>query len=866
MSAHTVFEPEAAMEFEEKSEIDRENELREDLLEILRRRFGKIPGEWLLPVLMRACEGGDADMRKEAMEALSRRYANARREELRLAARPSGGAVLGSYRTRRKGESERGYRTELYSVFPLRGSCSCRDFARSSLGVCKHLLVVLDYLASRPRLRKRAENAMELERAKPLLEWDPYRPLGGVEDPLVRMKFRPGPRARAGQGLLAYFSPVKASPGETESKYFAPQSKILADPKRRLHCIRRLLQSARRERGRLEMDAALEHLLEEEQKRLKRSLAMQDSLQARSFTQRGARLYPYQKKGVRRFLENGRLLLADDMGLGKTAQAIAVCHTLWKHKLVRRGLILVPAPLKGQWSREWANFSDTPVQIVEGNRQVRRALYEETRSGFLIANYEQVLRDLDAIQSWSPDILVLDEAQRIKNWATKTALSVKRIDAPYRLALTGTPLENRLGELASIFDLVDDHALEPKWRLAPWHGIRDLDDEGRSRVVGVRNLDSLRARIAPFMERRLRAEVLSELPERNDTQIHVPMTAVQQEEHDALQPLIRQIAARAQRRPLTQAEFLRLMQLLQAQRVLANGIGQAYFKETWPEIRELEPSRRRIENLYSPKLFELRELLQSLCVDQGRKVVVFSAFRRMLDLASWSLGAFLRDHDLRGAFFTGQESNVRREASIEAFLEDPDTRILFASDAGSVGLNLQKSANACIHLDIPWNPAVLEQRNGRIYRLGQKRKVDFYYLISERSIEERMAQVLSNKKALFEGLFDGTTDTVLFEEATSFLGRIQEMFEDESPAPVSVKTRETEEEAEELSTPAEPLLEATDESQDVVATPAAAPIQSLFAGLKIEKRKDGSMRIEAAPEAAAGLASLFESLAAALRS
>ncbi len=873
MSATMMFAPEAAMEFEAESEVDREKERREDLLEIVRRRCGKIPGEWLLPALLRACEGGDADMRKEAVEALSRRYANARREELRIASRPAGGAVVGNYRTRRKGESERGYRTELYSVVPLRGSCSCRDFARSSLGVCKHLLVVLEHLASRPRLRKKAENATELERAKPLLEWDPYRPLGGAEDRLARMKFRPGPRARVGHGLLAGFTPVKASPGETGDNYFAPQARILADPKRRLQLVQRLRQATRRVRGRLAIDAALEHLLEDEKNSLKRRLAMLGTLKTRSFTQRGARLYPYQKKGVRRFLENGRLLLADDMGLGKTAQAIAVCHTLWNHKLVRRGLILVPSPLKGQWSREWANFSDTPVQIVAGNRLVRRAIYEETRSGFLIANYEQVLRDLDAIQSWSPELLVLDEAQRIKNWATKTALSVKRIDAPYRLALTGTPLENRIAELASIFDLVDDHALEPKWRLAPWHGIRDLDDEGRSRVVGVRNLDSLRARIAPFMERRLRAEVLTELPERNDTQIHVPMTAVQQDEHDALAPMIRQIAARAQRRPLTQAEFLRLMQLLQAQRVLANGIGQAYFKETWPEIRELEPTRRRIENLYSPKLFELRELLQSLCVDQGRKVVVFSAFRRMLDLASWSLGTFLREHDLRGAFFTGQESNARREASIEAFLDDPDTRILFASDAGSVGLNLQKSANACIHLDIPWNPAVLEQRNGRIYRLGQKSKVDFYYLISERSIEERMAQVLSDKKALFEGLFDGTTDTVLFEESASFLGRIQEMFEDESSAPatVSVETAETEEEPEEFSAPPEPLLEATDESQDVPATPVmatspAVPIQSLFAGLKIEKRKDGSMRIDAAPEAAEGLARLFESLAAALRS
>lgn len=859
-------EPEAeeieAMEAEAREVAAREEEAREDLLEILRKRFRPIPEEWMLEVLMRACEGGDANLRKEAIEALSRRFANGKREELRVARRPPGGVLLGSYSTRRKGEGERNYRTELYSVSPVRASCGCRDFARSSLGLCKHLMVVLEYLGSKPKRLKKAQRSPALDRGTPLLEWDSYRPLNDDGNALTRMKFWPGPRARAGQGLLTFFSPAPTSRVECGAGYFVPSAKALATPQRRLQWIKSLLQAARRARGSLTMDAALLPLLQEEKASLQRRIAMQKGLKARSFTRGSVKLYPYQKQGVRRFLENGRLLLADDMGLGKTAQAIAVCHTLWEQGLVRRGLILVPAPLKGQWSREWASFSDTPVQVVEGNMRARRAIYEETRKGFLIANYEQVLRDLAAIQAWNPEILVLDEAQRIKNWATKTALSVKRINAPFRLALTGTPLENRLDELASIFDMVDDHALEPQWRLAPWHGIRDANDEGQSRIVGIRNLDALRARIAPFMERRLRADVLDELPERNDTQIHVPMTEMQAEEHDALKPAIHRIAMQARRRPLTQPEFLRLMQLLQAQRVLANGIGQAYFKETWPEIRELDPTRRRVEQLHAPKLFELRELLQSLCVDQGRKVVVFSSFRRMLDLAAWSLGDFLREHRMRGAFFTGQESNKRREASIEAFLEDPDTRILFTSDAGSVGLNLQKSANACIHMDIPWNPAVLEQRNGRVYRLGQKRKVDFYYLISERSIEEHMTKVLSNKKALFEGLFDGRTDVVLFEEATNFLGRIQAIFEEEEPTSFSPQS---DEEPDDTAPRSEPLLEATDESRDTEIQQVTPSIQSLFAGLRIEKRADGSMSIEADAEAAAGLATLFEGLASALR-
>jgi len=842
-----------------------EREEREDLVEILAKRFSPIPGVWLLPVLERACAGGDDHLRKEAIEAMTRRFANARREELRLASRPEDGAVIGSYGTRRKGQAARGYVTELYSVRPLSGSCSCRDFARSSLGLCKHLLAVLVYVASKPRLRKKAEEAGTWDRGTPLLQWDPWRPLSGGEDALERMSLVPGARAREGQGLLAFF-------GKRDGK---PSPKVLTKPAKRLELVKRLLQAARRERGKLVMDAALLPLLQEERSRLERQQAMQASRKARRFTQPGVQLYPYQKKGVRRFLETGRLLLADDMGLGKTAQAIAACHTLWEQGLVERGLILVPAPLKQQWKREWECFSDTPVQIVEGGRSTRRELYEETQEGFLIANYEQVLRDLDTIQAWAPEILVLDEAQRIKNWATKTALSVKRIDAPYRLALTGTPLENRLSDLASIFDLVDDHALEPKWRLMPWHGVQVEDDEGRMRTVGVRNLDGLRARIAPFMERRLRSEVLEELPERSDTQLHVPMTDVQSEEHDSLRQPIHSLLTRASRRPLSRPEFLKLMQLLTAQRVLANGIGQADFKEVWPEVRELSPTERRIKSLHSPKLAELRELLQSLCVDQGRKVVVFSAFRRMLDLASWSLGDFLRQEGIQGVFFTGRESNKQRQKSIDAFLEDPDTRIFFASDAGSVGLNLQKSANACIHLDIPWNPAVLEQRNGRIYRLGQERKVDFYYLISEESIESHMAKVLSSKKALFDGLFDGVSDEVLFEEATGFLGQVQELYEEEEPDAFTpqvdedafeVDADEADDAGDSHRDSSDSLQDLTDESQDVALSPKPVRIGKLLGGLHIEKRKDGSMQIDADPEAAEGLATLFDSLAAALRS
>src|SRR6202043_182027 len=145
---------------------------------------------------------------------------------------------------------------------------------------------------------------------------------------------------------------------------------------------------------------------------------------------------------------------------------------------------------------------------VDGTPADRQAFYETHRSGLFIINYEQLIRDLETIRRWAPDLVVLDEAQRIKNWATKTALSVKGLAPPYRLVLTGTPMENRLDELASIVEWVDDLALEPKWRLASWH---TTPVDGRTEIGGARNLDTLRTRLATCMVRRVRHEVLTQL-------------------------------------------------------------------------------------------------------------------------------------------------------------------------------------------------------------------------------------------------------------------------------------------------------------------------------------------------------------------
>ena len=561
-----------------------------------------------------------------------------------------------------------------------------------------------------------------------------------------------------------------------------------------------------------------------------------------------------------KFLARGRLLLADDMGLGKTAQAIAACHVLHTTGRVKRGLVIVPAALKAQWLREWRLFTSVPADIVDGSPADRARQYRALRSGFLFLNYEQVLKDLPQLLGVAPDLVVLDEAQRIKNWATKTSAYVKQLQPPWRLVLSGTPLENRLTELASLMDWVDDLALEPKWRLTEWHTVRA---DGGQDTAGAKNLDTLRARLEPCALRRVRKEVLSQLPPRTDTHVPVAMTEEQLEAHREHERPIAQLLQVSKRRPLTQPEFLRLMSLMQQQRIICNGLAQRDFEQAWPAIEKMaRPTEAMLRGLFSPKLLEFRELISNLVGTQGRKVVVFSQWKRMLRLAQWAVADILADDGARAVFFTGDEGQKRRTQNVVDFHDDPKAKVFFATDAGGVGLNLQRAASACIHLDLPWNPAVLEQRSGRVYRLGQNSPVHIYALVSTSGIESRIASIIGSKKALFDGLFDGSSDEVRFERGASFMTTMQQLVE---PATASEKVAASEEEE---------LVEVAEEVSDTTpaAPPAAAPATTpllgateTLAGIQVQRLADGRVILEAQPHAAAAFTAMLEGVASLMK-
>lgn len=823
-------------------------------------RFGGIDGSRIAAHVIAVTRDADWPVRKAALEALSRRYGYAARDALKVVERPRGRGVLGVYRTAKRGAKPRGekkapYETSLLSLSPLRTSCACADFTRSSLGLCKHGLVVIEALSSKALSSYPSGGSAHVARSRPTLVWDHVHPLRGPADRLARVRLVPAD-ATTGKRKPRDLAALGFSRG-------APVARTLDDVAARLAWIVVLERALRK--GTLDAEPAISALLAEERTRAERvaGCARDARVAMKKLAGLKRKLYPYQREGVARFFARGRLLLADDMGLGKTTQAIAACHALYEVGSATRGLLIVPAALKQQWKREWDATTHVSATVVDGSPNERARLYATTKRGFLIIGYEQLLRDFEQVRTFAPQMVVLDEAQRIKNWATKSAAYVKALSPEYRLVLTGTPMENRFDELASIMDFVDDVALEPKWRLTPWHSMQS-GDGGKGRG-GARNLDTLRERLSGSMLRRVRTEVLSQLPARTDVRVPVELTDAQRAEHDELIQPIAAILGRASRRPLTQAEFLKLMQMLTTQRMICNGLAQLDFENVWPRCAS-STAPTILASLASPKLAALRGLIEQVVVSQGRKAVVFSQWRNMLKLAEWSVRDLLAEAGVRAVFFTGAESRAQRERSILELHDDPATTVMFLSDAGGVGLNLQRAASCCINLELPWNPAVLEQRIGRIHRLGQTLPIDVYNLVTEEGIESRIASLVAQKKAVFSTLFDGVSDEVAFDGDGSFLEGVRKLVDpvDVPPAsnvelgdeePIAPQAADTEVEA---SAPVLP-------SASGAPAPSTARTAEILSGLRFERRADGGLRIDAPPELAAPLADLLESLARSLR-
>ena len=347
-----------------------------------------------------------------------------------------------------------------------------------------------------------------------------------------------------------------------------------------------------------------------------------------------------------------------------------------------------------------------------------------------------VFRDIDKTKSWSPDLIILDEAQRIKNWKTRTAQYVKQLESTFVIVLTGTPIENRIEELHSIMEFIDRWHFGPLYRFV--HNHRIMDEGGK--VIGYKDLQSIRDSLKHVMIRRKKDEVLKQLPERIDKYFFVKMTKEQWVIHDENGDIVAKLVSKWRRyKFLCEADQRRLQIALNFMRMAADN---TYLVDK--------------KTIHGPKVDELEIILRELIIEGGEKVVIFSQWLRMTELVEH----VLKRNDIGYVHLNGNVSSSRRKDLILKFKEDSACKVFLSTDAGGVGLNLQ-SGSVVINMDIPWNPAVLEQRIGRVHRLGQYRTVRVINFVSESSIEERILELLKFKKSVFTGALDDAGENVV---------------------------------------------------------------------------------------------------------
>ena len=607
--------------------------------------------------------------------------------------------------------------------------CTCPDFKANTLGTCKHILAVLESLKDDLPTNLQKKKAVVV-RPEVYLHYGESLQLGIHLPPRHSDKLA---------GLAKKFFDVRglwSGRGRYEDLIAAVQS-VPEDVTMGSDA----LDFVDREVERVEM--------------LRRESEWLDRLGAGTLDLNLLKvpLYDYQTRGALFLACRGRSILGDDMGLGKTIMALAAVELLARERGIGRVLVVAPSSVKYQWETEIQKFTGRAVQVVEGSPTDRTDLYAEP-TFYRLVNYEQVVRDLPAINAWKPDVVILDEAQRIKNWESKTSKAVKKLASRYAMVLTGTPLENKLEELYSIVQFVDERRFGPAFQFLQDH--RVLDERGN--LVGYRNLDSIRQKLEPIFLRRTRGEVLTQLPARTDSTVYVELSEAQRGPYDEQRTALARLL---QKGFLSDIDRRRILACLSNMRLVCDSTFL------------LDKTTN-----HSPKLDEFAEIVQELKAEEDHKLVVFSQWETMILKAAERLDQL----GIGYAVLHGGLSGRDRKTALATFRTQADCPVFLSTDAGGVGLNLQV-ADTVINLELPWNPAVLEQRIARVHRLGQKKPVRVVNLVTRGTIEERVLRTLEQKQNLFAGVFDGEEDEIAFAAVPTggFLATVRELLEDAKP-------------------------------------------------------------------------------------
>lgn len=438
----------------------------------------------------------------------------------------------------------------------------------------------------------------------------------------------------------------------------------------------------------------------------------------------GLSLRPYQERGFQWLLALDRLhmggVLADDMGLGKTVQVIALLMATRQEGQV--SLVVAPTTLTYNWLSELGRFApDLSVMVLGGSAAQRASQIRHVKEAHdvdvLITSYPLIRQDIEQLTTIEFRFAILDEAQHIKNAGSKGAQAVRQLQAQTRFALTGTPLENGVGELWSIFNFV-----LPGYLLSYSAFLRRYQDGT--------DAEDLRRRISPFLMRRLKKEVLTELPDKIESVFTAQMSPEQAKVYEATMMRLRQRVDSI----VKEKGFER---------------GRTEVLAAITQLREICCHPSLVLDDYTGTSGKLDMLLDMLpeAIAKGRRVLLFSAFTSMLKI----LRRELDDAGYETMYLDGDTPAQRRVEMAEQFNAGQGQIFLISLKAGGTGLNLT-GADMVIHYDPWWNPAAEDQATDRAYRIGQTRKVEVIRLVTHASIEEQVVALGQRKKALFDQL------------------------------------------------------------------------------------------------------------------
>lgn len=649
-------------------------------------------------------------------------------------------------------ESKHVYKVAFRGIDSEWNYCSCPDFQTSQLGTCKHIEAV----------------RLKLEQSPKTKSWLKTEHIPAYTSVYLSYKGERCVKIRIGSNRKEEFSKLAA-------QYFQADGVLKPEVFNRFE---RFLQQAQAIDEAFKCyDDALAFVISCRQNQLRKAMLEQKYPDGHLGGLLKAKLFPYQEQGILFAAKAGRCLIADEMGLGKTIQAIGTAELLRKEEGISSVLVICPTSLKYQWESEIKKFTNSSVRVIEGSHLKRKEQYEKEEF-YKIVSYNSAANDIKILNHLQADLVILDEAQRIKNWKTQIATAVKRIESEYLTVLTGTPLENKLEELYSIVQYIDPFCLGPYYKFL--HDYQICDPE-TGKVVGFTNLNHIGDLLSHSLIRRRKKEVLFQLPERIDKVLTVPVTKEQMEMHDEFQYTVNLLVRKWRHQGfLTEKDRKRLLLSLGQMRMVADS------------TFILDQKTR-----FDTKIDELMNIIREMIDNGTEKIVVFSQWERMTRLVAQEL-------DKAGILYKSLHGSVpseKRKDLINDFNNDTEVRVFLSTDAGSTGLNLQ-SASLIVNLDIPWNPAVLEQRIARIHRMGQQRNVSVINFVSAGTIEERMLNTLKFKSSMAEGVLDTGIDSIFMEDKKfdQLMKSIEEVSGENETAAPSISQEDIEKDLPSVST------------------------------------------------------------------